>query len=325
MPAPPLSLNEPYRSGKASVAHGSTDVTGVGDSWVQTIEEGDLFYAQGFIAYIAEQPTQTGELKLDVPWEGPTLSNDDYVIYRISWKRYDPSIMQVKLRQLLAKYAAFGALYFVEGSEPDPQIGDDGDFAIKVNTGIWKLWRRVEGVWIYQGVAAGISWQGMWDEEHSYMTNDMVARLGKNYISLVNDNLGNQPESSPDEWELVSQGGSRHEIQLDASDRPDNGDTFRRIVMTAQIMFPNNLTESQAWCGTPSTADAEFVVYRINNTDQSLEAVGTIMFHAGQHYGVFDSDGDVIFEARDVLVWEAPDPRDATLADVAITMVGYRS
>jgi hypothetical protein len=58
-----------------------------------------------------------------------------------------------------------------------------------------------------QAVASGLAFQGDYDNGTTYAAGDIVHSGGDAYISLVDDNQGNDPASSPAEWGLFAAGG----------------------------------------------------------------------------------------------------------------------
>jgi hypothetical protein len=58
-------------------------------------------------------------------------------------------LTQAKVRALLDALASTSFL-FVSGAAPDPGLGSDGQYALKVNDGSFLLWKKVSGVWQLQ-------------------------------------------------------------------------------------------------------------------------------------------------------------------------------
>ncbi len=53
----------------------------------------------------------------------------------------------------------------------------------------------------------GFHWKGAWDSGTSYATGDAVSFNGSSYISLIDSNTGNPPDTSPTDWDLIAQRG----------------------------------------------------------------------------------------------------------------------
>ena len=62
-----------------------------------------------------------------------------------------------------------------------------------------------------------VSFLGAWDGGTTYSTLQTVSFGGSSWVSLVNNNTGNQPDTSPTQWSLVAQKG-------DKGDKGDQGD-----------------------------------------------------------------------------------------------------
>src|ERR1019366_6646758 len=55
---------------------------------------------------------------------------------------------------------------------------------------------------------AGLIWRSAWSNATPYNLNDAVDYSGASYISLVANNLGNVPTTSPTDWSLLAQAGA---------------------------------------------------------------------------------------------------------------------
>ena len=55
----------------------------------------------------------------------------------------------------------------------------------------------------------GLTWQNVWNNSATYNQNDAVSYNGSSYISLIANNAGNQPDSSPSAWSLLASVGSQ--------------------------------------------------------------------------------------------------------------------
>jgi hypothetical protein len=54
---------------------------------------------------------------------------------------------------------------------------------------------------------SGLLWKGSWQIGTSYSLHDAVFSGGSSYISTLDNNLGNQPDVSPEQWSLLSKQG----------------------------------------------------------------------------------------------------------------------
>lgn len=387
-----------YSTGAASVANGGTTVTLVGGLTTQLVS-GDPFYANNSIGLI-DTITDTTHFELRMPWQGSTLVAQSYTVAFFSALRYDAAYLGQGVRDLLTKLDGVGVIYYVPvgQSEPDVSVGVDGQFAIKIVPGAaWTFWVKQLGVWVSVGAPIGLAWKALWSSATSYITNDIVARLGVLYIALQSGS-NHAPESSPTYWQVLLQGGNRYDLAFDASDRPDSGDTFRRFIYTTTVQYLSGLSESraQALIGATSSAvialqkngvqfgtitfpasgaavtisiaspgvitqnahgmvagtpvlftttgklpngiDSGAVYYVVNPTTNTYQIaatpggtpIATTGSQLGTHNrftisnGVFASPSATTFAAGDVLTMIAPNPRDETLATLAITLTGYR-
>jgi hypothetical protein len=310
------TLGGTYTTGSISIAVDGTSVIGTGTLWNPVAEQGDWLFSVGHIAYVDSVVSDT-ELILAQPWTGGLLANEDYLLVKMSWLRYEPALTQQKIRELLAYFDDAGVFYFVEGEEPDPALGSDGQYALKTNDGPWKLWLKVAGEWILQGTPIGFNWEGLWSSGTEYLINDVVHRLGKSYIAL-RTTIGDAPETSPLDWDLFVIGGSRVEIMFNDTDQPTSGETLIKSVFTTATQFPIGMSESVSYADVQATASAVFSI-RKNDVEFAI-----LTFSPGSNSGVYASAAGATFAANDRLTVVAPNPRDTTLRGVSATMVASR-
>ena len=202
-----MALGGTYATGTIAVSASGTVVTGTGTLWGPVVLEGDTLFAAGHYALI-EEITDDDHLVLSLPWTGGELSGAAYRIIKNSWLRYEPALTQKAVRELLEALAGIGVIYYVEGTDPDPAVGNDGDFAIKINTGAWKQWLKDGGVWVLQGTPVGTNFRGAYSAATTYALGDIVTDGGRAYISLQADNLNHPPASSPAWWSVLAEKGA---------------------------------------------------------------------------------------------------------------------
>jgi hypothetical protein len=307
-----------YSTGTASVAAGSTTVTLTGGITTQLVS-GDPFYANNAIGLI-DSITDNTHFVLRQPWSGSTISAAPYTVAFLASSRYESAFTGQKVRELLSKLDGVGVIYYVPAAQsaPDVSIGLEGQFAIKIVPGnAWTFYVKTSGVWVSLGSPIGVAYRALWSSSTAYLTNDIVGRLGVVYIALTNS-TNVAPEANPATWGVLIQGGNRYDLAFDASDRPDSGDTFRRFIFTTTVQFNAGMTDSRAMALVAATSSAVFNIQK-NGTN-----FATITFAAGATTGTFACATTTTFNAGDVLSIVAPNPRDATLATIAITMTGYR-
>jgi hypothetical protein len=192
-----------YDTGTVTLVNGSTSVTSTGALWTDIVQ-GDKLEAQGFFGTVDTVTDTTIELFL--PWSGTGGVDLDYVIHLESKARFDPSLTQAKLREVMVQIVDASIFYAVTGDEPDPAIGDDGQYALKTNAGAWKQWLKVSGSWVLQATPVGITNRGAWSALTNYVVNDVVTDGGSAYLSNVT-NINKTPASNPTEWTKIGAQG----------------------------------------------------------------------------------------------------------------------
>lgn len=306
-----------YKTGTVSIENGSNTITGVGTQWTTIAEQGDYILVDGKILIITASITDQA-LESEIPWAYATVTDVDYVLVKMSWLRYEPAILQQKVRELISMLTAAGLFYFVEGDEPDPGIGSDGQWALKVNDGNWKIWLKVGGAWALQGSPTNIELQGVWDPTKSYLIGDVVSWLGRLWKSLIADNLNNQPDLDDTKWQMVLQGGDRYDLWFFDTDRPASDELINKGFPTG-VTFPVGITDSHASAEVASTNVAVFS-FKKNGVE-----FATLTFNPGNSTGVWSCPVETTFNLGDVLTHHAPAVRDPTLSGVGGNLVGFRN
>ncbi len=318
------SLGGIYKFGTISITAGDTVFTGTSTLWTQAAEQGDWILAGGQVAIINATITDT-QLNAETAWTGSTLVNAPYVLIKMSWLRYEPAILQQKVRELLASLAASGMFLFVEGDEPNPTEGDNGSWAIKVNDGSWRLWYKVDDVWVLQGTPVGIDFADPfpYDPATSYLIGKVVLYKGKWFKSRITPNLGNTPDTSPTQWTLILANGERYDSQNFDTDRPASDELIDKWLAPTQTTFYAGLVESAAHAEVGATNTA---VYRLFKNGVQF---ATITFAAGgqggPQLGVVACPTTTVLDPKDIYTVKAPITRDPTLSGVAHTIVAYRN
>jgi hypothetical protein len=312
-----MALGGTYATGTVDATNGSKIVSGSGALWSDVIE-GDWLQIGTAVGVIDSVSGSFNQINLKDNWAGTTVTGQPYRILKMSWLRYDPSLTQAKLRAMLDKLDAAGIFYNVEnGQEPDNGVGEDGQYALQ-SSAPWKLWFKVAGIWVFQGYPGGLNWRDTWSAATTYAVNDGVLRGGSAYISIQAGNLNHTPESSPTYWKLMATSGGRYDIVSWSSDRPDTSELLQRMVMPTTVVFYTGLVDSRASAQVAATASTVFSLKK-NGVE-----FGTLTFGIGATTGVFAAAADTSFSAGDILTVVAPNPRDATLADLSITVTGFR-
>lgn len=144
----------------------------------------------------------------------------------------------------------------------------------------------------------------------------IVATLNGNTREWRNVPIGTAQEADLDDLtgNIIVNAG-RWEIGNWDSDRPASGEELVSWIMTTTVVFPVAFDGSQAKARVASTGTA---VYSVRKNDVQ---VGTVTFTASVT-GVLALASETTFVAGDRLSIVAPDPRDATLSGVVMTLVG---
>lgn len=100
---------------------------------------------------------------------------------------------------------------------------------------------------------------------------------------------------------------------------------LQRVTFARQVIFPANLTGSQATADAAATASTVLTISRAPAaTPNTFSSIGTITFGAGSATATFTFTASVTFAAGDVLRIQGPGTPDATLAGVSVTLAGTR-
>lgn len=144
-----------YQTGTVSVSNGGTTVTGSGTIWSGTnVKQGDFFARSDGVALITEV-TDTDTLQI-TPWPGATVSGGAYTIHQNFVGRVVGVAAAEDVANLVAALDKNGFIFFVgpDEIEPDPSLGDDGQYGEQPSTG--KRWLKTGGLWVYQGITTAI-------------------------------------------------------------------------------------------------------------------------------------------------------------------------
>lgn len=310
-------LGGTYDTGLLTVLQGSSSVHIEGALLTTQAVRGDQVLCAGLLMFI-DTVVDDENFTCDPPWTGVDRTAADYILLKVSWSRWEPAILQQKIRELLAYYKGVGFFYFVEGDEPDPGQGTDGQFALKVNDGPWKIWVMENGLWVFQGTTTELSFFATYEVGHTYVINDIVPWMGKLYRSKVAPNLGHQPDLSPTQWDVILSNGDQYDIQFFDTDRPVSAELVNKLYPTG-VTFYVGLSTSHASAEVAATASAVYS-FKKNGT-----TFATLTFSAANPVGVWSCPVQTTFGAGDKFTQIAPSPRDATLAGVGGQIVGYRA
>lgn len=249
-----------YFTGTVSVASNGTTVTlvvgGTGASWSgQNALPGDLLQIGDFQTIVADFPTTTSATI--PPWGGGAQTSQPYVLWKTSPQRITGQPAAQAVSDLVTVLNGMGTIYAVSGALPDPSIGNEGQYALKTNTGLWKLWLKQGGLWVDQGTPVGTNYRGAWSSATAYGGNDVVTRLGSSYI-CKGGNTNAPPESSPSFWDLLAGRGT------DGA-KGDKGDvgltgTAATIVVNSTVTIAAGSAALVENLGTSSSASLKFSI-----------------------------------------------------------------
>lgn len=117
---------------------------------------------------------------------------------------------------------------------------------------------------------------------------------------------------------ISSAGVQPYDLHVTYNGRMDNGVTLLRAILPRTTTFNSGLTESFAKSEVAAAAEAVCTIYK------NGASVGTITWAAAATTGAFAMATTQGFSAGDILEIVAPTLSDATLADISITLVGWR-
>lgn len=314
-----FQLGGTYDTGTLTATNGSKNVTVTGALLTTQAIKGDWLWVPSAkcMAFI-DSVTDDENLVLSDNWTADTQTDVSYLLIKMSWSRYDPAATQAKIREMLAYLEGIGIFYFVTGDAPDPRLGKEGQWGLKVNAGAWKLWYYTNGEWVLQGDPVGVSVSESWNNEDTFELGAIVGWQGKLWRSLIANNVGNQPDLSPTSWAVWLSGGDRYDIAFFDTDRPASNELIAKLAPVG-VTFPVGLTESYATAEVGAEAEAIYI-FKKNGTQ-----FATLTFSTGNLVGVFNCPTETTFAHADVFEMWAPVTRDPTLSGVGGNLIGYRN
>ncbi|MGM4955702.1 hypothetical protein ACT4MK_10130 [Bradyrhizobium barranii] len=195
-----------YSTGTVSVAAGGTIVTGVGGAiWSDTnARPGDIFQIGNFQSVISDK-TDTTHLVIP-PWGGGAQAGVAYKIWQVSPQRFAGSESLATVNKLVAAFNTSGFFVFVDidATDPDPSLGDDGQFAFQPTTG--KTWAKSAGVWAYLGIYKAFQLKGAWSGATAYAAGDVVTLSGSSYVCVLDHTNHTPPNVTY--WQLLASAGT---------------------------------------------------------------------------------------------------------------------
>lgn len=194
-----------YSTGTATVSAGGTTVTGTGTIWSGVnARPGDVFQIGNFQSVISDV-VDTDELTIP-PWGGGAQTGVAYKIWQVSPQRFAGAGAMATVGQLVAAFETSGFTVFVKpaATEPDPSLGNDGQYADQPTTG--KKWVKIGGVWSYLGIYKAFQLKGAWDSDTDYTVGDVVALAGSSYVCVLDHTNHTPPNATY--WQLLAERGT---------------------------------------------------------------------------------------------------------------------
>jgi hypothetical protein len=143
-----------YNTGTLTIAPGDTTAVFSGTSLSASIKDGDTLCAGGVKVPI-KTVTDDTHAELFTAWDGTSVTGAAYVILKDSMLRDNAVQIGYDTAAFLSFLDNTTIWYVVEGTEPDPSIGEDGQRALKSNVTPWKVWLKTGGVWVEQAGSPG--------------------------------------------------------------------------------------------------------------------------------------------------------------------------
>ena len=276
------------RTGSVTVTAGSLTVTGVGTAWALESAADGTFFAQGLNAPIYSVDSDT-QITLALPWAGPTQSGAAYAIQ-------PPAAASTSLAAASARLAEM-AKRVQNGSFLQPGgAGNAAHRAVYDNEVEGFVYARndvLDDILICVKGAAAASWSSYVSLKPTGGVQGLPGTNGSNGV------------------------GNYFDPQYRSVGQPAAGEITPSLFGRA-VSFPTSLVGSVAKATVAATAASVFSI-RKNGVQ-----FATCTFALGSTTGVF-AGAATNFAAGDIFSFVAPDPRDATLSGVLITVLGTRT
>jgi hypothetical protein len=194
-----------YATGTVAIGAGATVIVGTGTIWSAiNARAGDDIVIAGHTV-IVEDVIDPAHLEIDAWPYAAVPAGAPYKIVQRSPLRFAGGQAMADVSALVAALNSDGFYVFVGPSlsAPDPSLGNDNQFAFQPSTG--KLWLKIDGAWVLQGVFAALNFKGAYDPATAYKVNDVLTFGGSAYI-VIAPTIGNAPPNASFYRLLVSKG-----------------------------------------------------------------------------------------------------------------------
>lgn len=264
-----------------------------------------------------------GPIPLVHTYEGPDVTNESRYILSLSPAMIAQATLSAVLARFLAHLEKGAGLTYNTADTIDYDFVEDNSIIVDADTRTISQWRH--GVLEPLDIV-GISYtpRGAWDSATTYAINDLVEHDGANFLSNAGTNLNNEPDTDPvpasNTWWTVlhlPRVGDKFAIAAYIAGRPLSSETVIRHVFAMTVAFDADIPEAQIDADIAATAETVF------DLQKDGVSFGTITFAAAGTTGVVDCTAQT-FTPGQVLEIVAPATRDATLASIALTLVGLR-
>lgn len=315
-----------YTDGQIVVTEGSTTVTGIETAWSTRARRGSLLVVGGVIAVVASDPDsddeqdhpQDLEIELVEPWPGPSSppspEGEDYTLVILRRGSDLASGFGDLIERLVGK-----GMGLVSVGVPDDADGRDNDFRFDQVSNI--LYFKVAGAWeafsintTFDAFVSTLSGRDAYDDEDAGFT--VFVEDDEEWYVRKTSTAGTW--AGPFQYR-GPRGGDRYDIAIDDPGKAISAEEIGRFLFTTQVTFKAGLVESQASAKAAATAETVFSLKK-NGVE-----FGTVTYAAEGTTGTFAATSDTTFSGGDTLTVVAPNPMDATLAGVLMTITGARN
>ncbi|CAM5401252.1 Poly(Beta-D-mannuronate) C5 epimerase 7 OS=Afipia felis OX=1035 GN=algE7_2 PE=4 SV=1 [Afipia felis] len=138
------------------------------------------------------------------PWPGDAEANAEYIVYQVSTLRFTDVELALDLKKQVQALNTEGFYVFVpqSASEPDPSVGDDGQYAFQPATG--KLWVKDGGVWVFVGVRNSFGIPAPFDAEKTYRLFDTATLDGSTYVWINSEPGSGHAPPDATYWDVLA-------------------------------------------------------------------------------------------------------------------------
>lgn len=194
-----------YSTGTATVAANGTTVTGTGIWSGVNARPGDIFQIGNFQSVISDV-TDATHLVIP-PWGGGAQTGAAYTIWQVSPQRFAGAQAMQSVNDLVGALNTSGFYFFVgiDETEPDPSLGNDGQYASQPTTG--KTWVKSAGVWTFLGIYKAFNLRGAYDNAATYSYGDVQLTTGSSYIYINDTPSAGHTAPNATYWQLLASKG----------------------------------------------------------------------------------------------------------------------